>query len=192
MSEESIVDGRAIAAHREALASAVVQRHFARHPHLAERYGPQGQQKCYEDALYHLLYLSEAVAHSAPSLFREYVAWAKALLVGLGIPTHDLVQHFRLLKEVLSEQLDLQVAVVAAEYIEQALDAFDTLSSDPPTFLRDDMSLHALGRDYLNALLTYKRHDATRLILDAVAGGTPVADVYLYVFQPVLREVGRL
>ena len=192
MSEESIVDGRAIAAHREALASAVVQRHFARHPHLAERYGPQGQQKCYQDALYHLLYLSEAVAHSAPSLFREYVAWAKALLVGLGIPTHDLVQHFRLLKEVLSEQLDLQVAVVAAAYIEQALDAFDTLSSDPPTFLRDDMSLHALGRAYLNALLAYKRHDATRLILDAVAGGTPVADVYLYVFQPVLREVGRL
>ena len=118
----SISDGRAIAAQREALARAVVQRHFARHPHLAERHGPQGQQQCYQDALYHLLYLSEAVAQSAPSLFREYVAWAKALLVGLGIPAHDLVQHFRLLQEVLSEHLDLQVAVVAAEYIEQALD----------------------------------------------------------------------
>ena len=189
---ESIGDGRAIAAHREELASAVVQRHLARHPHLAERYGPQGQRKCYQDALYHLLYLSEAVANSAPGLFRDYVAWAKALLVGLGIPAQDLVQHLRLIEEVLRERLDLQVAVVAAEYIEQALDAFDTLSSDPPTFMRDNMPLHALGSAYLNALLAYQRHDATRLILDAVAGGTPVADVYLYVLQPVLREVGRL
>jgi methanogenic corrinoid protein MtbC1 len=93
---------------------------------------------------------------------------------------------------VLRERLDLQVSVVAAEYIEQALDAFDTLPSDPPTFMPDNMPLYELGRAYLNTLLAYRRHDATRLILDAVASGTPVADVYLYVLQPVLREVGRL
>lgn len=126
MSAESIGDGRAIAAQREELARAVVQRHFARHPHLAERYGPHGQTKCDQDALYHLLYLSEAVANSAPSLFRDYVAWAKVLLVGLGIPSQDLVQHLRLIEEVLRERLALPVAMVAAEYIEQALDAFDT------------------------------------------------------------------
>jgi methylmalonyl-CoA mutase cobalamin-binding domain/chain len=192
MSEESIGDGRAIAVQREELARAVVQRHFARHPHLAERYGPHGQRQCYQDALYHLLYLSEAVAHSAPTLFRDYVAWAKALLVGLGIPAQDLAQHLRLIEEVLQERLDLPVAVVVAEYITQALDAFDTLPIDPPTFMHDNMPLHELGTAYLNALLAYRRHDATRLILDAVAGGTSVADVYLYVLQPVLREVGRL
>jgi hypothetical protein len=123
MSEESIVDGSAIAVHREELARAIVQRHFARHPHLAERYGPQGQRKCYQDALYHLLYLSEAIANSAPNLFRDYVAWAKVLLVSRGLPAQDLVQHLRLIEEVLHERLDLQAAVVAAEYIEQALDA---------------------------------------------------------------------
>jgi MerR family transcriptional regulator, light-induced transcriptional regulator len=192
MSEESIGDGRAIAAQREELARAVVRRHFARHPHLAERYGPNGQRQCYQDALYHLLYLSEAVANSAPTLFRDYVAWAKALLVGLGIPAQDLAQHLRLIAEVLHERLDPQIAVVVAEYIEQALDAFDTLPSDPPTFMHDNMPLHELGTAYLNALLAYRRHDATRLILDAVADGTSVADVYLYVLQPVLREVGRL
>lgn len=192
MSEERIGDGQAIAAQREELARVVVQRHFARHPHLAERYGPNGQRKCYQDTLYHLLYLSEAVANRAPTLFRDYVAWAKALLVGLGIPAQDLAQHLRLIEEVLHEHLDPQVTVVVAEYIEQALDAFDTLPSDPPTFMHDNMPLHELGTAYLNALLAYRRHDATRLILDAVAGGTSVADVYLYVLQPVLREVGRL
>jgi methylmalonyl-CoA mutase cobalamin-binding domain/chain len=192
VSEEGIADGRAIGVHREELARAVMQQYFARHPSLAERYGPHGQMKCYQDTLYHLLYLSEAVANSAPSLFRDYVAWAKALLIGLGIPAQDLVQHLRLLQEVLSERLDLQVAVVATEYIEHVLDTFDALSSDPPTFMRDNMPLHELGSAYLNALLAYERHTATRLILDTVAGGTSVADVYLYVLQPVLREVGRL
>lgn len=192
MSEESIANGRVIAAQREELARAVVKRHFARHPHFAERYGPHGQMKCYQDALYHLLYLSEAVTNSAPSLFRDYVAWAKVRLLSLGIAAPDLEQHLRLLEEVLRERLDPQVAVAAAAYIEQALDAFDILSRDPPTFIRDNMPLYELSRAYLNALLAYRRHDATRLILDAVAGGTPVADVYLYVLQPVLREVGRL
>lgn len=192
MSEESIVDGRAIATQREALARATVQRYFARYPHHAERYGPHGQMKCYQDALYHLLYLSEAVANSAPMLFRDYIAWAKTLLVSLGIPAQDLVQHLRLLEEVLGERLELSVAAVAAEYIEQTLAVFDTLSGDPSTFLRDDMALHELGSAYLNALLAYQRHDAMQLILNAVAGGTPVTDVYLEVLQPVLREVGRL
>lgn len=192
MSEESLVDGRAIAAQREEIARIVVQRHFARHPPLAERYGPHGQMKCYQDTLYHLLYLSEAVANRAPMLFRDYVAWAKALLVGLGIPASDLVQHLRLLEQVLHEQHDLSVAIVASEYIEQTLDVFDTLPSEPPTFMRDDTPLHELGNAYLDKLLAYQRHDAMQLILDAVAGGTSVADVYLYVFQMVLREVGRL
>jgi methylmalonyl-CoA mutase cobalamin-binding domain/chain len=58
--------------------------------------------------------------------------------------------------------------------------------------MRDDMPLHGLASAYFNALLAYRRHDGMRLILDAVAGGVSVTDVYLSVFQPVLREVGRL
>jgi hypothetical protein len=94
MSEERIGDGRAIAAQREELARVVVQRHFARHPHLAERYGPNGQRKCYQDALYHLLYLSEAVANRAPTLFRDYVAWAKFAIMSPGPKRSWLVSAF--------------------------------------------------------------------------------------------------
>jgi methanogenic corrinoid protein MtbC1 len=36
------------------------------------------------------------------------------------------------------------------------------------------------------------RHSASRLILDEAERGTSVRDIYLFVFQPVLREVGRL
>ncbi|MDQ3487480.1 MAG: cobalamin-dependent protein [Acidobacteriota bacterium] len=37
-----------------------------------------------------------------------------------------------------------------------------------------------------------QRHVASRLVLDAFAAGLPVRDIYLHVFQPAQREVGRL
>lgn len=52
--------------------------------------------------------------------------------------------------------------------------------------------LAPLAQDYLDALRRGERHQAGRLVMDAVAAGTPVKDVYLGVFQPVQYEVGRL
>ncbi|MDP1792909.1 MAG: cobalamin-dependent protein, partial [Acidimicrobiales bacterium] len=41
-------------------------------------------------------------------------------------------------------------------------------------------------------LLRGDRPTASRLVLEAVAAGTPVRDVYLHVFQPSQYEIGRL
>lgn len=53
-------------------------------------------------------------------------------------------------------------------------------------------TLAPLAQDYLQALRLGERHRASRLVMDAVAAGTSVKDVYLGVFQPVQYEVGRL
>lgn len=55
-----------------------------------------------------------------------------------------------------------------------------------------DPSLASLAQHYLEALLRGERHQATRLILDAVDRGTDVKDIYLHVFQPCQHEIGRL
>jgi methanogenic corrinoid protein MtbC1 len=49
-----------------------------------------------------------------------------------------------------------------------------------------------LARTYLDALLQGERRTASRLILDAVERGISIRDIYLHVFQPAQREVGRL
>jgi methanogenic corrinoid protein MtbC1 len=49
-----------------------------------------------------------------------------------------------------------------------------------------------MARTYLESLLRGERHVASRLVLDAVAQGTPVRDIYLQVFQRCQHEVGRL
>jgi methanogenic corrinoid protein MtbC1 len=63
---------------------------------------------------------------------------------------------------------------------------------EPSPFLQPDAPLAGLAREYLDALHRGDRAAAMRMVTDAVQGGTFVRDVYLYVFQPVLYEVGRL
>ncbi|MDA1305732.1 MAG: B12-binding domain-containing protein [Acidobacteria bacterium] len=53
-------------------------------------------------------------------------------------------------------------------------------------------SVTSLALTYLDALRQGDRQRAGRLVLDAVAAGTSVKDIYLGVFQPAQYEVGRL
>lgn len=48
------------------------------------------------------------------------------------------------------------------------------------------------ARAYLAAVLEGRRGPATQLVLDRVARGTSVRDVYMHIFQPALYEIGRL
>jgi methanogenic corrinoid protein MtbC1 len=64
--------------------------------------------------------------------------------------------------------------------------------SSLPTFITPDQPLASLAQPYLVALLRGERQVASRLILEAVAGGVAIKDIYLYVFQRSQREIGRL
>jgi methanogenic corrinoid protein MtbC1 len=50
----------------------------------------------------------------------------------------------------------------------------------------------ALARAYIEALLTGRRREASRLVLEAAGAGVSVRDIYLHVFQRSQREIGRL
>lgn len=53
--------------------------------------------------------------------------------------------------------------------------------------------LRALAEQYLATLLEARRHEAARMILQAVeAGALTIPELYLGVFEPMLHEVGRL
>jgi methanogenic corrinoid protein MtbC1 len=51
--------------------------------------------------------------------------------------------------------------------------------------------LSTLSERYLSALLERSSHHARRVIDDALAGGVPIADVYLRVLHPAMYELGR-
>lgn len=170
-----------LAARRQELAVRVAEMQLEENPHFLERWGEVGRKRCLEDADFHLQYLGHALRFATPSLFTAYVQWARQLLEKRNIPWRDLQRNL----EILRDELD---AGVAREYIDNALQAGPL---DVDSYL-GATPREPLARAYLTALLRAERRTAVEIIEDAVRGGADVRDLYLHVFQPVQREIGRL
>lgn len=192
MQPDHLLVSRAIDERRGRIAELMTERQYQAYPELAARYGIQGRQKCMEDAIYHLSYLSEAVASTSPVLFADYIAWAKAMLAGRGIPADDLAANLQFMRESLMEELPTDHGAIAASYIDSGIAQFQSLPEEPLGAMQEPSPLTGLANAYLDALLRGARHDASRFVLDAVAGGTAIRDIYLEVFQRSQHEIGRL
>lgn len=177
---------------RALLAEAVTARQYEAQPELAARYGEQGRAKCLQDANYHLSYLADSVSASSPALFSDYIAWAKVMLSARGVPATDLSRNISIMREVVREKLPSELAPVIDEYFEAGLNKLPSVPTHPTTLLEGAGPHTALATRFLKLLLNGERHVASRLILDAVDSGVPVKDIYLHVFQPSQRELGRL
>jgi len=182
----------AIGERKQALAEAVVARQYERQPALWKPLGDLGREKSVRDAGYHLTYLAEAIAAGDPLLFAEYMAWVKVLFAGLGFPDDVAATTLECTREVLAEALAPEQAALALNVVQAGLERLAEAPSTLPSFIQDDAPLAHLARQYLDALLRGERHEASRLILTAADAGVAVGDIYLWVFQPVQREIGRL
>ena len=176
---------------QEDLAREIVERHWKLRPALEQRYGEKGRTKCFEDARYHLRYLSEAVGAREPALFVHYVRWAKTMLLARNIPVEDLVANLEVMLDVLGKELPLSIQIPAVDYVKSAIGSL-TLANDNSSFLDPGQPLADLAHQYLSALLRYDRHSASALIMGAVENKADIREIYCHVFEPCQYEIGRL
>jgi methanogenic corrinoid protein MtbC1 len=184
--------GEAIRAQRDVIAERVVARQYALKPERWQRYGKLGREKSVRDVGYHLSYLAEAITGADPLLFVEYVRWAKVLFANLGLGEDVLVTTLKCMGDALEESLPSEMMGIVRATLQAGLQHARAAPGSVSSFLTGDHALTVLAQRYLDALLQGERHVANDMILDAVEQGTPVRDIYLYVFQPAQREVGRL
>ena len=177
---------------RAALADSITEAHFQQRPELEQRYGPKGRVRCREDNEHHLGYLAQAVSAEQPALFENYIVWARVLLDNLHVPASDLAHNLELLHTTIEQAAPAEHRQACLAPLADVIARFDTLPTTVQTHLQPDQPHSALARRYLDLLLSAKRRDASQLVLDAVADGVPVRDIYLHVFQPAQYEVGRL
>jgi methanogenic corrinoid protein MtbC1 len=174
------------------LAEAIVAKQYSLQPEIWQAYGYVGREKSVPDAACHLRYLGEAIAASDPSLFCDYIAWAKVLFSNLNLPEDVLPTTLRCTADVLSETLSPQHTPLALDYLSAASQALVEAPSDLPSFIGVGAPLVQLASDYLHALLEGERRAASDLVLDALNGGVPVREIYLHVFRRTQHEIGRL
>lgn len=177
---------------RSVLAEKVTARHYAEHPELLDRHGAAGKQRTLEDTHFNLSFLTQAMALGNPLLFTDYTAWLKVLLMRRKVRYQDIEDHFNYLKEALQEELETETAAMAGGYIDEALAKLPGMPEDLSSFIEGDGPISLLAHRYLQSLLRGDRKIASQLVLDAVATGTSVKDLYLGVFQPCQYEIGRL
>lgn len=189
---EAKAAGTFIQREQEQIAEAVVKRQYALRGEDWEAFGEEGREKSVRDVGYHLTYLAEAMAAGEPTLFAEYVAWAKVLFAGLDFPEETLPTTLRLMRDVLQERLPPPTYEPVDEMITAALQRLSVAPATIPSMIKEGAPLAALARAYLDALLRGERHAASQMVLDAVEEGTGVKEIYRHVFQPAQREVGRL
>jgi len=175
-----------------ALADAVVACEFARHPKLRARYGAAGRTKSRQDAVYHFLHLAAALDANSPALFNDYIGWVKVLLQHLGVSSEDLDHHLDCMADVVREQMPAPVAASAAAMIDGVRAALPAMPSTTTSFLEPGHRLSPLVHEYVHKMLGGYRQAAGQLVFDAADRGEPVQQLYLQVFQPALREIGRL
>ena len=176
----------------DAMADAVVAREFARRPELRIRYGPTGRGKSRQAVVHHFLYLADTLDTHSAAVFNDYIGWVKVLLGQHGVRAGDLDHHLGCMADVVREQMPPPVAASAVAMIEGARAALPAMPDTTTSFLDPGQALSMLARDYMHALLGGYRGAAGRLVFEAADRGEPIHRLYLEVFQPVLREVGRL
>lgn len=186
------VCAQAIRQQQSALAEAIVARQYERQPGVWRPFGDPGRAKSVRDAGYHLTYLAEALETQNPTLFTEYLAWCKVLFAGLRFGAEILPTTVECIAVVLTEKLSVELVAPAIKYLNAGLRRLSEVPTMPASLIAPDAPLADLARAYLEALLYADRHAAVRLILDTVEQDVPIKDIYLHVFQPVQREIGRL
>ncbi len=182
--------GYSLDASMDAIARRAVELAYARRPELWNRFGDEGRKKSLRDMRYHIAYLNEAIGSGEKSLFLDYLDWVSGIFVSIGLPSTALTESLECLLEALHELGQDQVN--AERMILEGI----TRTQASTTMIDSYRAPHAqhgeLADRYMGLLLEGDSRAAGLAVGRAVEDGTPLKDVYLHVFQPVLWEIGRL
>jgi len=175
----------------QVLSEKILALQYQYQPELKKQYTALEHNKCIKDIIFHLQHLAQSLLVENPLLFGDYVIWAKVLLNNLKIPTEHLYVNLICIKEILQEILPQQSTMINA-CIDSAIESLLSSSIEVPSFISNDNPHADLARQYLQLLLDGDKHKASSTILNASDTTLSVKDIYMYIFEPVLKEVGRL
>lgn len=173
----------------EQLAERIMQRSGI---YLNMRYNQYQKDKCYQDTLYNLQYLAETLIMESPTVWENYIHWLAKLLGSLGLNLHELADYFRVMGEVMGEELEGQTASFVAKLAQSAVSI--VLSGGSGIISAHDSSGKYLAeaKRYQELLLTAQKRKALDYIDHLVERGVPFRNIYLDILQPVQREIGNL
>ncbi|HAE20703.1 MAG TPA: cobalamin-binding protein [Spirochaetaceae bacterium] len=151
-----------------------------------EAYGDEGKRKALQDALDSLAYLIAAYEAGEPSLLADYAAWLDELFAGLKFPEGSARNSLMALADSAAK-LAGQPGAALRDF---SLEALAKESEAGLSLGCQELSVEA--QSYLDLLLASDRKAAIGYINGLSQGGMGIKKLYLDVFAPSQRELGRL
>lgn len=136
--------------------------------------------------------LAAAAAVEQPHMFASQTRWATELLAVRGVSPAHFRASLAALRLVLTAKLPQTIQPLAAQYVDEALNALNEQCTDASVRLLPDTPHGRLALTYLLAVLEGDRARASRLILDAAEQPESVREIYLEVLMPAQMELGRM
>ncbi|HUW71523.1 MAG TPA: cobalamin-dependent protein [bacterium] len=165
---------------------------FELKPDLKVRFDARGLRLAKEDMAYHIRnFAAIAFAHDGNFLV-DYLSWLRVLFDGFGFSNDMVTLSFRCAGQAAARYLSRKDAAVFEDVVQRAI--FEYGRSEPASnrYLKEGLPESGMARSYLQALIEGRR-DLAQAIVDAeVRKGTSIKALYLDLFQPTQRELGRL
>jgi methanogenic corrinoid protein MtbC1 len=173
------------------IAREVVEKIYSEQSKLVKNYDEVKKGKSIRDVRYHLMFLSDAILVNSTLLFEKYIGWARDIMENIGISAPTFSHQLTIINNIIYEYLNKDHHPVVKKYFDVAIEELSKSKPKYASFITKSNKYHELAKEYLILILNSKRNEALKLIMKA-AEDVPIKDIYLSVFQPVQREIGRL
>jgi MerR family transcriptional regulator, light-induced transcriptional regulator len=177
---------------REYLAAEAYKQYQEKHKKMVSNFSAHQKASTLADFNHHIGYLQESFAIHNPAIFVDYIRWTRVIHISSHFPADYLSSTLEVLNEVLKRELPLDFRAETDSIIKKGIAVLKQAPEELPSYITRENPLQGIAQSYLEALIDADRDKAWTLIAQAVASAVPVQDIYLHVFQPVLRETGRL
>ena len=133
------------------------------------------------------LNLQESIATGSPAFLIDFTCREEGRSAHRYLPKGFIISCLGVLADVLSRELPADYREQAATWIRQTA----RFLKSSPSCGETGPPLPPTAQQLLDAILAQDQDRATAIIGSALASGTPVREIYLTLFQPVLRETGQ-
>jgi MerR family transcriptional regulator, light-induced transcriptional regulator len=161
-------------------------------PGLRDAYDDRMMRLAREDMAHHLRQFAAIVLARDGNALVDYLSWLKVLFDGLRIPDELVCLSFRCAGRAGAQRLAAEEAASFSECAERAAREYGRSEPASNRYMKEGLPENGLARAYLQALLEGRRDLALSLVESRKATGAEARRLYLELFQPAQRELGRL
>lgn len=171
--------------------------HLEKDPLTGEAYDDYRKRKLYEDTLHNLSFLDTACELEDIKIFQDYALWLYRLLVPLmsDVPPERLKEHMTTHYGFLSEALQSVLGEEGHRRYRPFLEAAVHATEAATPAKRDRTFAHGKHADirkrYLDLLLDSDTEGALAYVRSLAEADLPLEEVYVDIFQEVMREIGE-